>query len=436
MNAKSKKSLLVFALLSLVSSFVCAKQDNVGDLLVEKGLISQDELDNVQGGAASAQRSKSLRLRGEARVQYTANFPKEPNLSSEEVGTQDEAKFRVQAFALRSVWDLGSGFSAHFDMGVAGDNARIERPGAHGIRVLTAYGRYSHSEYLNIDAGFRGVPFGYEEGLSTNHIKTLGRTPANVFFDNTLDMGNRNTGLFIHGNVVEGLYYQGAITNPLVDDLKGRTTTLGADKVVSSYRAAFWGQLGYKGSFEALEYNVGGSLAYVPNQKLSIENPAFEAHQFGWNLFANMKWERLEFMADFYASRVEDAITAGETEMPWAFSLVPSYKITDEVEIVGAVSYINAKQVPQDRFRNRAEPNPNTPLISPSSVLTGADGGDQRFNKMISWYAGLNYFPIENVKITGGYQYSEFKERDLSQIETDNTKRRHHGVGAQLQLVF
>lgn len=431
MNAKSKKSLLVFALLSLLSSFVCAKQseqgEDLGDLLLEKGLVSQDELDGLRNKSVNAK--KSIQLRGDARVQYIGNFAKEPDLPADEADVQTQAKFRVQAFALRSIWDLGSGFSAHFDIGLSGDEARggIVR----GVRVLTAYGRYNHSEYLTVDVGFKGVPFGYEEGLSSSELKTLGHTPANAFFDGTLDLGNRYTGLFAHGNVVEGLYYKAAVTNSLADDLRGNARG-GVDKITSSRKPAFWGQLGYEDKFESIGYDFGGSIAYVPNQKLPTDDPAFDSYQFGWNLFARAQWESLDILADFYASRVHDAINLGETEMPYGFSIIPSYKITDSVELVGAVSYINAKQVPGSRFGG-AE---GTALINPAKVLDNADAGGTYFNKMIAWYGGVNYYFSDSVKLTAGYQYSQFKGRDLENIQTDTAKRRHHSIGAQLQMTF
>jgi len=442
MNAKSKRPLLVFALLSLTSSLVCAKQsenkDDLGDLLVEKGLVSQDQLNSLRDKAVAAERSKSVRLRGDARIQYVGSMPTEPDLPKEDTDAQNKFKFRVQAFALRSVWDLGSGFSAHFDMGMGGDEARAGFAGVRGVRVLTAFGRYEYNDLLTLDAGFKGVPFGYEEGLSSNEIKTFGRTPANSFFDTTLALGNRYTGLFAHGNITEGLYYRAAVTNSLVDDLKG-STRAAADKITSSRNPALWAQLGYKNTSDAFAYDFGASVAWLPNQVLSTDNPAFDAYQFGWNLFARVQWERLDVLADFYASHVQHAMDTGYRSVglvPFGFSIIPAYKITDSIELVGAVSYINAHGVPASRFSRNPNLTATVPLISPSTVLDSADSGDTYFNQMVAWYGGVNYYLNDNVKLTAGYQYAQFKGRDLGQIFTDNSKRRHHGVGAQLQLVF
>ncbi len=431
--------------ISLISTFLAAcalptfaenteDPTSLADLLVEKGLVSREEVDSVKQGTVNSSRSQRITIKGETRVQYVTNMPKETKVDGDILADEtDVSKFRVQAAALTAEADLGGGFGATLGIGLGGDAARSDRAAVHSVRILSAYASYTHSECLNFDAGFRGVPFGLEEGMSTSDIKTFMRTPANQFFDGKLNLGNRYTGLFVYGDIIEGLYYQAAVTNALVDDVRG-AHRVGGESIVSSHDPALWAQLGYKDRFEELFYNFGGSIAYLPNQTQSDATDLFNAHQFGWNLFTRLQWQSLEVLAEFYASRVQDAIEAGKSVTPYGFSIIPSYKITEKVELVGAVSFVDAKRVPASRFDGRAD-DAAIPLISPSAVVEGASDDGVSANKVVAWYLGGNYYMTDAVKVTAGYQYAEFKERDLADL-SNTAKRSNHTVGARLQLLF
>jgi hypothetical protein len=407
------------------------------DLLVKKGVITQDEADSVAKDAAVVvtpkdANVKALKLEGLLQAQYdwisvqdkgTAGAPAKtiPNPAATN-------EFLIRRAYFGAIADLGNGWGGEilldFAAGPGGPPAAPQGGSVTGVQnnfeKLVIYKKFD--DWGTGTAGFQKVPFVYEEqGTPSSELKPIERSIATNYFTGVyggpvggrLGFGNRHTGLYWNGLVpgVDGLFYGVAITNG-IQSVNSFTNVAGGQ---SFNRFGYWADLGYGSTYDNVSYKVGVNVGYSSdgNSNQPLLGGTFQSNSiWGYNPYATITWNGLSLTGEFIQAGVangratdpgaaEGAITGNTSKAdPYGFNFTPSYKLNDQWELVGRFSYLRT---------NGRGASINQQVTDAPNVV-GTDG--TLFNQAWSLYGGVNYYIIGNsVKIQAGYEFSQFYDR-------------------------
>ncbi|MCP4125617.1 MAG: hypothetical protein GY753_00980 [Gammaproteobacteria bacterium] len=259
---------------------------------------------------------------------------------------------------------------------------------------------YDNGEFK---AGYKKVNFGYEENTSSSDIKSLERSMVTRYFTESpnyrrVGVGGRHLGIFVDG-AYENFGYGAAITSGWHggdDDDDQRTNQLGY------YANAFYNQQ-YDGDNN--EFEVGVNLGYQPEGNSNYyqgyyHDSGYQAkYVFGYNPYLAVTSDKFRFVAEYLGADIEEGSQGGgDNAHPWGINIIPSYRVTDDIELVFRYSYFDGDSRGiriRDGIR-RAE-NPDS---------------DPSYDKAEAYYLGLNWYIDDNdIKFTAGYEHAEFSDR-------------------------
>ncbi len=274
-----------------------------------------------------------------------------------------------------------------------------------GSSLQKAIVSYNKSDLINIDFGYKKVGIGYEETTSSKSISTVERSIATRYFLNQLDLGGRLTGVHVNGNWNNGFYYQAALTNPTQENVGSNN---GADSNVLAVTA----RLGYTGTSGAATYDVGGYMGLFDEQ-----NGAQESNV--WGLYGNVQVGMFDVTAELISANIE---TAASDSDPTGFYVTPVFKLNDKVDLV--VRYSNV-----DSDSGLIDISDTTPNAAEADL--SAFGSNVGFDEASSWYFGGNWYLEESIKVTFGYEFSNYEGLQIGLGDADVDAFR-----ARLQLLF
>jgi len=229
------------------------------------------------------------------------------------------------------------------------------------------------------------------------------RSIANRYFaeGDGLSFSARHTGIFVEGDLGSGFNYAGAIvTNTPSNDRKDRVRR-------DENGLAFYGRLEWKSEkTDAGQLLVGVDLGHKDEGSL-IAGGAGDLFAYGFH--ANYNVGDFKLSGEILGTTVQDV--AGQDEDVFGFTVVPSYKINDKWEIVGAYSMIDTD---------------NADLLNADDLVrrSNVDGGFA-FNEGQSFYVGFNYYIIGNdLKLSGGYENANFQSAAGNEAQIDAIRLR------------
>ncbi len=414
LNLKSK---LLAAAVALLCAGTAPAQDSgpLIDLLVKKGIINDQEGENlraelsrdaaaavtstISGGKSTA----SLSIAGRLQVQYAGLATDISGTTADPVST---SHFFLRRIYLGAKANLGNGWSSSINYDFAGstfDEAKIT---------------WAQSDALNLDIGFRKVPFGLEEWYtSSGSLRAIERSPGTRYFvegnnGRRLGAGSYRIGVYAGGKNDAGLFYNLAVTNPERDESAAGVASAGS---ASNNNLAYWGNVGYKvASAEGLNYVLSASVGYLPDQGGKVMGAGDNLTVY--NAFAEFTKGPLDLQLEYFGSDNEHGISATRSSKSSAFSIQPSYKMGEFWEYTARYTYVDSD--------GRG--------VNISDGIRSAPGGGTMDN-LAEWYFGVTrFFRGNDVKWQLGYIFGESKDT----ITGAAAKATSQGVRSQLQVNF
>jgi len=289
-------------------------------------------------------------------------------------------------------------------------------------------------EYGEFKAGYKKVNFGYEENTQTSDVKSIERSMVTRYFTESpnsrrVGVGGRHLGLFVDG-AYDNFGYGAAITSGWHggdDDDDRNTNQLGY------YANAFYNKQ-YDGDSNEIE--VGINLGYQPEgnseNQHDYSGPGSPGRQakyvFGYNPYLAVKSDKFQLVAEYLGADIEEG-SQGESNtdnaQPWGINIIPSYHVTDDIEVVFRYSYFDGDSRGMriaDGIRRANDPD-----------------SDPAYDKAEAYYLGLNWYLDDNdIKLTAGYEHAEFSDRlDGSGKELSDGEDAEAGAfRARLQFLF
>jgi polyhydroxyalkanoate synthesis regulator phasin len=418
MLTRSSVSRLALGAALLAGSATFAQAQDSGpliDALVRKGILTDQEGEELRAelirdftstGAGKYDSSSNLtRLVVTGRVQ--AQFNTVSNEADNATEAPTNSRFILRRVRIGATADFGANFRGVISHDLVANNLDV------------AYIRWLQSPDLSFDAGFRKVNFGYEENTSSARLPAIERSPVTRFFveennGRRLGAGARRTGVFADGKAGD-FFYGAAVTN------SERTANPGAAQVGESNQPAFWLNGGLKGKTDSLSYTVGASAGYLPEQ---VAGGAGTLYATGLNsgsllvtnLYTDLTFGKAGLLAELLWSDNEAGVGANS----WGFHVVPSYMLSDKLQLVGRYSYLDTDGI----------------ATRPGDVVPGAGNpvGNPGFETVSELYAGFNYlFKGHDVKFSAGVFYASFDDQIGG---AGNVKAESVGLRSQMQVNF
>ena len=458
---------LPLSLLLLSVASVHAQDKATLDLLVKKNVITRDEANalakssgdpSVVAGPKDAN-VKGLKIEGLIQVQYDGLTSHDNNPTAGVSNPPASNEFLLRRAQLGAVVDVGNGWGGEvlIDFGnPTGSSEPVAGPGAVAAPAagLTNQGVGSNLfekviitkklDDLNalLTVGYRKVDFTQEEITSSANLKIPERSIISRYFDEAygtddsrrLGFANRHTGIFFNGTlptVLEGFYYSAAVTDGSQNLNIQFTNPGGYDKF------GFWTAVGEKNAIGDVKYDVGVNFGYSSDQN-SLNAPNQNSSEWGYNPYVKLDYGNFELTAEFEQVTVDEgklkapgAVTNANTATatPYGYQATLAYKLNDNWELVGRYAHLDTN----GRGTNISD-------VARDGDNTVDGGGSTNFyNDVDSFYAGVDYYFIgTSVKLELGYEYDQFKDRQVGALGTafNAGSTDVQGLRAQLQLQF
>ena len=415
-NLKSKwLALLAGAFIAAAAPAFAQDSGPLIDLLVKKGLLNDQEAEELRadltrdasaGIISTISGGKStvgLSIAGRLQVQYAGLGASIDGVTAHPVPTQH---FFLRRIYLGAKANLGAGWSSSINYDFAGstfDEAKIT---------------WAKDDSLNVDIGFRKVPFGLEEWYtSSGSLKAIERSPATRYFveannGRRLGAGSYRIGVFVGGKADSGLFYNFAVTNPERDESFAGVASAGSN---TNNNLSFWGNLGFKGkSGENLAYVLSASVGVLPDQ--GGKTIGVGDNLTVYNAFADVTSGNFDLQLEYFGSSNQHGVSATKDSKSRAYSIQPSFKVGERFEYVLRYTYVDS----DGRGVNISD-----------GIRSAPSGGTM--NNMREWYAGLTYFFRGNdVKWQAGYISGESDDT----VSGGTAKAKTQGVRSQMQVNF
>ena len=417
----SKKSkLLTLAAFLCGASFAIAQDSGpLIDLLVKKGIINDQEgevlrADLARESAAAVTATISggkstaiLSIAGRMQVQFAGLSTDINGAAAQPIPT---SHFFMRRMYLGAKANLGNGWSSSFNYDFAGttfDEAKIT---------------WAQSDAINLDIGFRKVPFGLEEWYtSSGSLRAIERSPATRYFVESnngrrLGAGSYRLGVYLGGKADNGLFYNVAATNPeRNEDGTAGVTSAGS---ATNNNLSYWGNAGYKGKIgEDLNYVLSASVGSLPDQG----GPSNTGLGKGDNITVYSLWGTVtkgpfDLEAEYFDGTDQHGVSVVQDAKPKAFWIQPSYKINESFEATVRFTEIYAGQ--------RG--------VNLSDGIRSAPSGGTMKNMTESYYGLTWFFRGNDCKLQIGYIHGESKDTVLGAPASAKTD----GVRSQMQVNF
>lgn len=326
----------------------------------------------------------------------------------------------------------------------------------HGIfGIDRAYIEKSYNG-TSFKAGYKKVNFGREENTEACHLKAIERSIANEFMNgyavagniagSSLGIGSRHVGLYMDG-MYNGIGYGLSVVNGFQGN--------GLSKV-SSNELGVYANLYYACEFNCMDLEFGINGGFQPkgnNHTLTFVNFGTDAQLnkrasiAAINPYIMATWQKFSVLAEFLGAKVERGAIDGFTDAsPYGVTVMPSYMVNDQLELVGRYSYLDTDSRGA-RISTVVPGGVDTKKASFTNVTATnaiASAGDV-YSEAFAWYAGFNYFMMNKaIKLSGGYEYIEFSDRHDGSNATTTVnkdgfkggKTSVHAIRTRVQLVF
>lgn len=408
--------LLVLSLVLLTTAF--AQDKATLDLLVQKGVITQAEADQVAKQSTLVVRPKNsnvkvLTISGTVQTQFDyisvdVHAGNTPNPQATQEFLLRRANIDLQA-------DLGSGFLGQIKMDFAAGQGSTAQTGSGNRQLFdTVLIQKTFEDVGTLQAGYQKVFFVEEQLFSSSKINVIEDSIATRYFSNSINSTNsgnlalsgRRVGLYWLGNTpIKGLSYRAALTN-------GEQSVTGF--TAGGNQMAYLGSLLYDGTFEAIKYTLGINTIYSQNANTIGFGPVSD--MFGLNPFVQAKWGRASLMSEFIWAGVENGSGPGTYDDVFGINFTPSYRFADDWEATLRFSYLNTG--------GRG--------VSTSAIYDAPNAG-LLFNSVYSIYAGLTWFIMaDNLKLMAGYEWLSFE----GALSVPNGFAQEQALRLRLQLMF
>lgn len=399
-----------FAAALVGASAFAASNDALLNKLVEKGILSQNEAEEIaseineesKGVSFSAKGKETVKLRFNGRMQFQYD-----SLGMDDDGADlpstNHFYFRRLFFGAKATLD--NGLYAETVLDFAGDDAPE-------LNFDKASFGYKFDDMLDVQLGYQKVPYGFEETSSSSKLPTIERSAANRFFADDIDFSSRHTGLHANGDLASGFSYAVATVNAAQGE---GSRLLGASN--SSNDMAFFGRL----QWESNGFTVGFDGGHQVNNRLKEGGTTVTAPVGGGALitttapdtvedvtaftgYVNYKFEGLDLLGEYFSG---DLGNQGDVI---GYSLRASYKI-NKFEPVFRYSHVKADafEIDTDELIRRA----------PSGGTVKGTG-----NEIDSFYFGANYYYSKAVTFMAGYEHAEAENDGTDDAEVDGFRAR------------
>ncbi|HTB64175.1 MAG TPA: porin [Opitutales bacterium] len=468
MNYHSLKMLSLLAGAAVLGNLSVQAQDKATlDLLVKKNVITQDEANALAKSSGDpavvagpkVSDVKGLKIEGMVQAQYDGLTSHDNNPTAGVSNPPASNEFLLRRVYLGAIADLGNGWGGEVLMDFAGTTGANEPAGGPGAAAPAGAGVTNQAIGQNLfekviitkklddwnallTLGYRKVDFTQEEMTSSSNLKVVERSVVSRYFDESygtddsrrLGFANRHTGIYFNGtlpSVLDGFYYSAAVTDGSQNSNIQYTNAGGYDKF------AGWAALGEKNTIGDVKYDVGINFGYTGDQN-SLNGPNQDNSEWGYNPYVRLDVGNFELAAEFEQVTVDEgkliapgAVTNANTAtaMPYGYQATLSYKFNDNWEIVGRYAYLDTN----GRGTNISD------VARDADNTTDGGGSTNFYNDVDSFYAGVNYYFIgTSVKLSVGYEYDQFKDRQVGALGTafNAGSTNVQGLRAQLQLQF
>jgi phosphate-selective porin len=390
MNMNKLITLAAVAAFGCAASSFAASNDALLDLLVKKGVLTQTEATEVaaelkeenKGVTFSAKGKETVKLRFNGRMHYQYD-----GLGAKENGADlpSTNHFYFRRVRLGAQATHENGLFAKTVVDFAENDLSIDE----------AFAGYEYSDALTAIFGYKKVPFGFDETISSSKIKTIERAAANRFFADDIDFAGRHSGLFAQGDLGSGFSYSAA----LVNSAQGEGSKLmGATN--ASNDLAYYGRLQWKN--DGLTIGVDGGHQ-SNNYMADEENLTAPFDVTAFTGYVNYKFEGLDLLGEYFSG---DLGNQGDVD---GYALRAAYKI-GKFEPVVRYSYFEADtfEIDTDELIRRA---PKTSIDGPGGELD-------------SYYFGVNYYYNKAVSLMLGYEVADAENSAGDEVEIDGMRAR------------
>lgn len=280
-------------------------------------------------------------------------------------------------------------------------------------------------DYGDLKVGLSKVNFGYEENTPSSEIKSLERSMVTRYFTESpntrrVGLGGRHTGIFADG-MWNNFGFGAAVTNGYHggDDIESEDNDL----------LGFYGNLFYRQPFRgdnnALE--AGFNFGFQPEGN-TPNNTVLEteAAVIGYNPYLAVRFDRFRLVAEYFMANIEKGRQGtGDNADPWGINVIPSFKVTDQIELVFRYSQFDG-----DSRGMR---------ISDGIRRANNPVGDPAYDQAQSYYFGFNwYIADDDVKLSAGYERADYSDRldGSGAILSGGESANVNAIRARLQLLF
>jgi len=421
----SLKSKLIALLASVVlfssPSIAAGDSGALLDVLVQKGVLSDQEADDIRADLAKDSKdfvvssvsggkaTKSLALSGRLQVQYVG-------LSSDQ-DVDDVSQFFLRRIYFGAKAKVGADWTAVLNYDFTGGNFD---------KAYLEWAGYAGGTPLRVDVGLRKVNFGYEETTSSGSLKSIERSPVTRYFVESnngrrLGAGSFRTGIFLEGGESnarkgksDGFFFGAAVTNPQRTGSTGSSSASGSSfSSGNDYNnIALWADAGFTRKFDGGKFKGGVAVGFLPEQG----GPSNTMIDMGYDMnvfsaYGDLTMGDFNLAGELLTASVESGAGVGVDASPTGFWIQPSYKFTSKIE--GAVRY---SQIDADGRQVKA---------SDGVRSTPAKNKGQKLEEI---YVGLSYFIVPSgVKFQVGLVNGEL---------SDGTSEKVSGLRSQMQVDF
>lgn len=416
------------------------------DTLVKKGYLTSEEAASIsKSGMMSTSRQHTTGISFEGLVQVQYDYLNTQINGSTNATREHRSIPSIRAVKLGVNADLVDDFSAHL---VFGNSTTDENTNTSGrMEIGTAIVKWSPMDEFNLAAGYDTTAFGRENSVATKDMKTIDRSVAARYFEHVLGFGRENVGLFVSGEMMEGLYYSASVSRTLGLADNGEV----AD---NSNVPALMAQVGFRNNYDELYFDLGANVGYIRGAYDSLENgtPANNGddNQFvGVGVYGDFTYMDFNLLAEFQFAAVKNGQIGNDNSKVYALTVMPSMKLTEDFEVVLRYSFLNTGDT--RTFSNAGNPVRGS---TASNLVRGSAGttsgqvelADASVKTWHQFYVGGNWYYLGNdLKISFGYDYTRGKNlvdpgfTGVPQVAinaSDSDKLDIHHFGARVQLLF
>jgi hypothetical protein len=390
------------------------------DALLRKGLLTDQEAEDLRAdlannnAAALASTSvtpnlSKLTLSGRIQYQY-ASLDTDINGPSADPAHVSHAFLRRVRFGVKANFYNGWSSFINYDFGSNNfDAAYIEK-------II--------NPVWTLQAGFKKVPFGYEEYfVSSGALKAIERSTVNRYFVESnngrrLGGGKYRQGLWILGKDPSGFSWEFAVTNPEATGVSATDTTGTGNATNNGF--AYWGNVGYTLAFPeaAGSLKTGASYGFLPDQGGKTLGAGNDLSV--WSVYADLRYRRFSLLGEYFGSDNEKGASATLDSNSWGYWVMGAYRF-GPYEPVLRYSFTDSD---------------GRGIQIGDGIRSAASGGTH--DKLWEWFVGANWYIIGNeakheVKLQAGYLFGESEDLPITGA---SAKASVEGFRSQLQVNF